>query len=59
MSSKRIKASDRRRQFMKYIKEGKVDDGYYVIDRGDGKAIQIRRTKVKPILHDVGVQVGE
>lgn len=54
--SARIKASERRQQFMKYITEGKVDDGYYVIDRHDGKAIQIRRSKVKPIRCDVEVQ---
>ena len=43
----RIKASDRRKQFLKYVTEGKVDDDYYVIDKGDGKTIQIRRRKVK------------
>ena len=56
MSSPRIKASERRKQFLKYINEGKVDEGYYVIDKGDGKTIQIRRSKVKPVLCDVEVQ---
>ena len=62
MSSKRIKASERRKQFLKYINEGKVDEGYYVIDKvkdKDGEAlrsIQIRRCKVKPSTCDVEVQ---
>ena len=43
MTSKRIPAAERRKQFMKYVSEGKVDDGYYVID--NGKGVQIRRRK--------------
>ena len=43
MTSKRIPAAERRRQFMKYVNEGKVDEGYYVIDKGNG--VQIRRCK--------------
>ena len=36
MTTKRIPAAERRKQFMKYVSEGKVDDGYYVIDNGKG-----------------------
>ena len=53
MSTKRIPAAERRRQFMKYVNEGKVDEGYYVIDKGNG--VQIRRCKQKTY-NDASVQ---
>lgn len=53
MTSKRIPAAERRRQFMKYVNEGKVDEGYYVIDKGNG--VQIRRCKQRTY-NNVSVQ---